>query len=548
MSVQRVESWCLYTALPAQSSWRAVTKPECVTEPAASASWGEGWKELAHASDGCLAAIFGKRQYRLVSRGPVDEAVLDALDLDLVMAHRRVDAPTMTLDRQAQGWVQIVLGHEPRSPPDSSFVGSELALWDKWLDCILEAHERGIVHGGLNERWLDPLGEVHGWGLARLYGRWRAQRLPWTPGAADPRLASPDALLGQEPRPLDDLYAFAMLWRARKGEPLSPVTSVGELSRRQAQGVEWLVRELQFGRLSPPKRLIDAIHQAASVRRQQSPSDEEQTPTGVHEVAPLRPAVTGRMGDPQAAWSAPPLEPAAPRVPSPPPLLLPSAATTTTPAGRPAPSSASAVPGPNPIPLLRGLLALSILSFALLTALGLRSLVPALTVLPPEVPGDANPAASRSQPAEECKPEETTKNDVQPDSPHPALARTDLVQVGEIGKVAFGSKEFKIDPGPEEEGVRAVLVACDAATNAVLLDVVLRHCETDDLAPFDRHLSEALLSPVTTSALPSKPSLVGSHGLPVRFHLEKSPTDLCEKGAAGLRSVEVWCMRESPAQ
>lgn len=72
-------------------------------------------------------------------------------------------------------------------------------------------HKSGYVHGGINERWLNPESprRVFGLGLSSAYAAWRAtQGIKLRNLRGDPRYACAEELLGEESNPEFDLRAL----------------------------------------------------------------------------------------------------------------------------------------------------------------------------------------------------------------------------------------------------------------------------------------------------------------------------------------------------
>ena len=159
-------------------------------------------------SDACFAAFcMNNSEYEdhriLVSRDPWnDDDELSEIWQGLAPALRNRDITGLwDASVDEQGYFVVHLDYVPSSAPsDTTIRQQELKSLFKRLDCL---HKRGLIHGGINERWINPSlkgQEVFGCGLARFYSLWRRKNqkgLGLLVG--DPRFASPAELEGHEP-------------------------------------------------------------------------------------------------------------------------------------------------------------------------------------------------------------------------------------------------------------------------------------------------------------------------------------------------------------
>ena len=92
---------------------------------------------------------------------------------------------------------------------------------------LKKIHDRGLVHGGINERFINPSilqpepfpdYLLYGVGLAGVYAQWRRKHCKLRLGlmVADPRFASPSMLAGEPPSPAADNFALEVLSAAVK--------------------------------------------------------------------------------------------------------------------------------------------------------------------------------------------------------------------------------------------------------------------------------------------------------------------------------------------
>jgi hypothetical protein len=110
------------------------------------------------------------------------------------------------------GRVLVHLGYRPVVGDPKDLVDVNLST--RLLDCLAVAHRSGLLHGGINQRWISvaPHPNLFGFGLAALYAAWRhKQNVQLGLLGADPRFASPDDLMGEPPSIRSDRFSLAAL-------------------------------------------------------------------------------------------------------------------------------------------------------------------------------------------------------------------------------------------------------------------------------------------------------------------------------------------------
>lgn len=167
--------------------------------------------ELPEASDACLAAFSSPDGGAvLVSRHAFGSDDLERISDELLLAAGR---PDLTGIRYAKlsptGHVIVVVDYLPIAAIASTAEHAEALIAD-----LTALHDAGLVHGGLNERFLNPElsagRRVFGVGLSETYAAWRrAEGLAVGDLRADPRFASPVELAAGPASVVGDNFALA---------------------------------------------------------------------------------------------------------------------------------------------------------------------------------------------------------------------------------------------------------------------------------------------------------------------------------------------------
>ena len=193
------------------------------------------------AADAAFAAFTSGADTLLLSRRPFDADDLELITAELLAA---AEHPALTGVRRAQvtpaGHVLVVLDHAPVPGPLQE-TGDVRALFAD----LSALHDAGLVHGGLNERFVNPQApagrRIMGVGLSEAYAAFRRQEgLAIGPLRADPRFASPAELRGEPASPAGDRFALAAVCVTEAqaaGEPtpaMDPIQGINAHLQRAA--------------------------------------------------------------------------------------------------------------------------------------------------------------------------------------------------------------------------------------------------------------------------------------------------------------------------
>lgn len=200
-------------------------------------------QENAAASDACFAAFpLQGDQHVLISRAPFDAADLERITDELFAA---ASAPELTgIVRTAISATGHVVVQVDYVPDDAPVISAEHAA--SVVSELQALHEHGLIHGGLNERFLHPEHpagrRIFGVGLSETYAAWRRQQgLKLGELRADPRFASPADLRGELASFESDNFALAATILSEIAEDksntpaLDPVQGVNALLHKARQ-------------------------------------------------------------------------------------------------------------------------------------------------------------------------------------------------------------------------------------------------------------------------------------------------------------------------
>ncbi len=221
-------------------------------------------REHDGATDACMACykvrsedVPNSLNYLMVSRKPFDEKSIPAIWLDVASALTCDEMSGMSGAGFEDGHLWVTLNYEPRPSNDTS---TRWPIGGKKIDeaiAVLEGwHQRSLVHGGINERWLNfwtvPKYRIMGVGLAAAYAAWRRMNGVNTGlMIADPRYACPRELMGELSSPSFDYHALAATVFAYdsnfankvKGPGINackkPVKTPGDLLHKVYLATEW---------------------------------------------------------------------------------------------------------------------------------------------------------------------------------------------------------------------------------------------------------------------------------------------------------------------
>ena len=184
--------------------------------------------EIASASDAAFAAYAWQDSgAALVSRAPFSSEDLERITDELLLAARRPDVSGV---RQSilspKGHLVVLVDYQP---VEASVTSEEQV--EGVMEALAAIHDAGLVHGGLNERFLNPnaapLRRVFGVGLSEAYAAWRRQQgLTLGDLRADPRFASSVELRGEAPTPATDAFSLAAVILCGSQTPGDPVPSM----------------------------------------------------------------------------------------------------------------------------------------------------------------------------------------------------------------------------------------------------------------------------------------------------------------------------------
>ena len=230
--------------------------------------------EIDTASDACFAAFsLSEESTALVSRIAFEGEDLERITDELLLAAGRPDVSGILRSMiTPQGHVVVVVDYLPIAQRSESAEHAEALVED------LEAmHAAGLLHGGLNERFVNPEHpagrRIFGVGLSETYAAWRrSQKLAIGELRADPRFASPNELRGAPASHAGDNFALAavVLCEAQSSgdaipalEPVQGINALLAKSRQRDTLVEYAksiddkrVREYLVAMMGP-KRVSD---------------------------------------------------------------------------------------------------------------------------------------------------------------------------------------------------------------------------------------------------------------------------------------------------
>jgi len=181
---------------------------------------GKRWeREHDGATDACMACyvlssgnILDPPNYVMVSRKPFDEESIPLIWLDVASALTYARSSGMLEAGFEDGHLWVKLNYEPK--PSKGIGASAFERIEDAIKVLKEWHEKNLVHGGINERWLnfEPVAKyrIMGVGLAAAYAAWRRMNGVNTGlMIADPRYACPRELMGELSSPSFDYHALA---------------------------------------------------------------------------------------------------------------------------------------------------------------------------------------------------------------------------------------------------------------------------------------------------------------------------------------------------
>lgn len=167
--------------------------------------------EIEAASDACFAAFSSNEGgIVLVSRVAFAGDDLERITDELLLAAGRPDLSGILRSLVSpSGHVVVVVDYQPIAERADSAEHAEALV-----ENLQALHQAGLVHGGINERFLNPGSpagrRVFGVGLSETYAAWRrVQGLALGELRADPRFASPPELRGEPASAAGDNFALA---------------------------------------------------------------------------------------------------------------------------------------------------------------------------------------------------------------------------------------------------------------------------------------------------------------------------------------------------
>lgn len=200
--------------------------------------------EIVSASDALFAAFsYQEGLTLLVSRTPFSGDDLEAITDELLVASACPEISGIRASKVSPtGHVVVVVDYVPVEGRLQSVEHAEALI-----DALTRIHDAGVVHGGINERFVNPEApanrRVFGIGLSCAYAAWRRdQGLTIGDLRADPRFASPAELRGDDASAAGDAFALAAVILSQSqtpGEaipPLDPVQGVNALLAKAGQG------------------------------------------------------------------------------------------------------------------------------------------------------------------------------------------------------------------------------------------------------------------------------------------------------------------------
>lgn len=164
-------------------------------------------------SDACLCAFAGAKGGAWLATWDVYSGE-DILEIwtGLAQALLRRTISKILEARVEDGRILLHLEYQPVAGDPKDL--ADIKRSTKLLERLAAAHRSGLVHGGINQRWvsLSPHPNIFGFGLAALYAAWRrGHGIKLGLLSADPRFASPDELMGETASARSDQFSLAAL-------------------------------------------------------------------------------------------------------------------------------------------------------------------------------------------------------------------------------------------------------------------------------------------------------------------------------------------------
>lgn len=197
-------------------------------------------QENPDATDACFAAYtLQGDQHVLISRSAFDATDLERITDELFSA---ASFPELTGILRAavspEGHVVVHLDHAPIAAPVTSAEHAASVLSE-----LENLHNHALIHGGINERFLNPEHpagrRLFGVGFSEAYAAWRRQQgLQLGDLRADPRFASAEDLRGEEATFQSDNFALAATILSEVAEEPSKTSAL-----EAVQGVNALLQK-----------------------------------------------------------------------------------------------------------------------------------------------------------------------------------------------------------------------------------------------------------------------------------------------------------------
>lgn len=224
-------------------------------------------QENAAATDACLAAYtLQGDQHVLISRHAFEAADLERITDELFSA---ASLPELTGIVRATisptGHVVVHIDYVPDASPVTSAEHAASVLSE-----LENLHAHGLIHGGINERFLHPEHpagrRVFGVGLSETYAAWRRQQgLQLGELRADPRFASAEDLRGENATVQSDNFALAATILSEIADPpsdapaLHAVQGINALLQKARQRETLLERANAIGDRRVKDRLLSMM-------------------------------------------------------------------------------------------------------------------------------------------------------------------------------------------------------------------------------------------------------------------------------------------------
>lgn len=215
--------------------------------------------ELAGASDAAFVAYsWQDAKNVLVSRAPFGADDLERITDELLLAAARPELTGVLSSKVApNGHLVVCIDYVPVEGRPASPEHAEALV-----DGLGLLRSAGIVHGGINERFVNPEAPVErrvfGVGLSEAYAAWRrSQGLAIGELRADPRFATAAELRGEAPTLDSDAFALAavvLCATQTPGEPIPPLDPVQGINALLAKASQRAVL-VQFASSVADKRL-----------------------------------------------------------------------------------------------------------------------------------------------------------------------------------------------------------------------------------------------------------------------------------------------------